>query len=405
MPGQKQVFRSARTFDSSGKEPVSPLSFFKETDYISCSLYLEFAHIRVIRQPQTDLQQSEPESPQPTFRNPSLTSETEASLESYPLSSSNNHSASSESLASCPQGVTFAARARAAELQAARSRRELKSRDINFDTPHETMTFKPKSARKKWNTLDLATLPDPEEDSPTRNSASSQHRDDAEATPRADPRLLYQDSRQDENTAAASSSSNMQPTFADMLRAEPEPVSFQSESLEGPRYTTEHLNMSTEQPQRPGKENVPYSGIQAPPGFSLEPVPVLSGANQSDWDREHTEQLLKKQEKQIADLTERLRVQSSLANQQPPPGLKPGLTRSMPDFSTADPFTGRQLEENVRQVPQRRYPAVKGTTENTMRPTIMGINPPPGLGSKAVATRRASEGKVYKQYIRCYPRH
>ena len=68
-------------------------------------------------------------------------------------------SASTESLATNTQGATFAAKARAAELQAARSRRELQSKvpERTINTGHETMTFKAKKTRS-WKPLDLREL-------------------------------------------------------------------------------------------------------------------------------------------------------------------------------------------------------------------------------------------------------
>ena len=74
-------------------------------------------------------------------------------------------SASTESLATNTQGATFAAKARAAELQAARSRRELQSKvpERAVNTGHETMTFKAKKNRG-WKPLDLRELTEVEED-------------------------------------------------------------------------------------------------------------------------------------------------------------------------------------------------------------------------------------------------
>ena len=348
----------------------------------------------------------EARSPQPIFRNPSLTSETEASIE-VDIVSSVGPSASSDSLASYPQGVTFAARARAAELQAARSRNELKSRDINLKAQHETMTFKPKSARKKWNTLDLSTLPEPEDDSPTRGSENTQTLDD-EATPRAESIPLPADNNQQEQErmAAEAGSSLMQPTFADMLRAEPEPLSSHPErsSNVNPHHAVGDQPISAEKKifegapsfQSPGlgKENIALPRVRHAPGFSLEPVPILTKPGDSEWNREHTEQLLKQQEQQIATLTARLR-QQSLEAQKPLPTSQVGLSRQLPPASGSDQASHR-VDGGLRQIPHRQYPAVKGTMENTVRPTMMGIRPPPGFGSKAVSIRKASgEGKVF----------
>lgn len=106
----------------------------------------------------------EERSPQPTFRKPSLALEAEASLMD---SAKLVPSASTDSLANNTTGTTFAAKARAAELQAARARKQLKENDKQNEpassaTPHEVMTFtKARSkAGKTWKTLNLHDLPE-----------------------------------------------------------------------------------------------------------------------------------------------------------------------------------------------------------------------------------------------------
>ena len=115
-----------------------------------------FSHIQIVNK--EDLMETKPHSsPQPTFTKPSLEYET-AQQDSSPFTS--GRPPSTDTLANNIQGATFAAKARAAELQAARSRRELKSRtDHGVPSTHETMTFKSKSKGKTWKPLDLSDLP------------------------------------------------------------------------------------------------------------------------------------------------------------------------------------------------------------------------------------------------------
>ena len=100
---------------------------------------------------------------QPVFRKTSLSYEADAAIAgSVQLATT----ASTDSLANNAYGTTFAARARAAELQAARAR---KSKENNIQTglhsdtmPHEVMTFtKARTTRgKTWKTLNLHDLPE-----------------------------------------------------------------------------------------------------------------------------------------------------------------------------------------------------------------------------------------------------
>ena len=114
-----------------------------------------YSHIQVINQ--DELMAAPPRSsPRPTFTKPSLEFDTaQQGTSAFTL----EQSLSADNLANNTQGTTFAARARAAELQAARTRRELKARTDLAGTPtHETVTFKSKSKGKTWKPLDLSDL-------------------------------------------------------------------------------------------------------------------------------------------------------------------------------------------------------------------------------------------------------
>ena len=99
----------------------------------------------------------------PVFRKPSLTYEADAAIAgSVQLATS----ASTDSLANNTYGTTFAARARAAELQAARARKLKENSNQtglpSADLPHEVMTFtKARTTRgRTWKTLNLHDLPE-----------------------------------------------------------------------------------------------------------------------------------------------------------------------------------------------------------------------------------------------------
>ena len=117
-----------------------------------------FSHIQLVQQ--TSAVTHDASADQPTFNNFSLAQDLEASDSRVLLGGSSSVARSADSLATNNQGATFAAKARAAELQAARTRRELKARSGNITgsqgLAHETMVLK----RTKWKRLDLSEIPD-----------------------------------------------------------------------------------------------------------------------------------------------------------------------------------------------------------------------------------------------------
>ncbi|KAI4149929.1 MAG: hypothetical protein LQ340_004359 [Diploschistes diacapsis] len=354
----------------------------------------EFSHIRVVRKP--DPIPTGSESPQPTFRNPSLTFETDAPLEDDPFSS-----VKSETLASHPVGVTFAAKARAAELQAARARKELRSADNSIWIPHEVMTFKSKSTKKKWNPLDLSNLPESGEVSPTRASEAIELGKVREAALKEAAKTAQPgNERGDGNDAVAAGSANQQPTFAEMLKTDnrsetAHPVSwpYAAPHQNGRDQVVEVLKRNVESPapteaKNASKENDALSG-HVLPGLSRGPGPVLANTVNLAWNQERTAKLIQEQEKQIADLTAQLRVRDV---NHPPivPASQPGTARQLPGASYGGPLDSRP-DDAARAMPQRQYPAVKGTLGNTIRPTFATVRPPPGLENQVPSNRRASE--------------
>ena len=123
-----------------------------------------FSHIQIIPKASPEHSMDEKRSPEPMFRKPSLAHEAEAAIiDSTKLVPS----ASTNSLANNTTGTTFAAKARAAELQAARSRKQLKESDKKSESgpsaaPHEVMTFTKSRSKggKTWKTLNLNDLPE-----------------------------------------------------------------------------------------------------------------------------------------------------------------------------------------------------------------------------------------------------
>lgn len=116
---------------------------------------MEFSHIRIIKNPKENQQTST--SSETFVQKTSFAAETEATLEG--ISSSEFPSIST--LAGNLQGGTFAQRARAAELQAARARSELKSKNPQASpSPPARRVLKLKMPRRqKWTPLDLTETP------------------------------------------------------------------------------------------------------------------------------------------------------------------------------------------------------------------------------------------------------
>ena len=121
-----------------------------------------FSHIQIVSKA-SPMSVADQNPFQPTFRKPSLSQEADAAM-----ADSTNISLlkSADSLANNALGTTFAARARAAELQAARARKQLKDKDTTREetstTVHEVMTFTRSRSKgsKAWKPLNLNELPE-----------------------------------------------------------------------------------------------------------------------------------------------------------------------------------------------------------------------------------------------------
>ena len=122
-----------------------------------------FSHIQVVPKVSPVPSVLQETSPQPTFRKPSLSYEADAAMAD---STKVSMLISTDSLANRTVGTTFAARARAAELQAARARKQLKDKDPNQEentaSAHEVMTFTKTRSKgsKAWKPLNLNDLPE-----------------------------------------------------------------------------------------------------------------------------------------------------------------------------------------------------------------------------------------------------
>ena len=120
---------------------------------------MEYSHIKTIKNPKE--QQKKPHTKQENFvQKTSFAVETDAKLESISASDLPGIS----TLAGNLQGGTFAQRARAAELQAARARSELKSKNPQASpSPPPRRLLKLKMPRRqKWTPLDLNETPSQE---------------------------------------------------------------------------------------------------------------------------------------------------------------------------------------------------------------------------------------------------
>ena len=302
-------------------------------------------------------------SPQPTFTNPSL--EVEAAQHDTPTFTA-DRPLSADSLANNIQGTTFAAKARAAELQAARSRRELKSRaDLEIPPTHETITFKSKSSKgKTWKPLNLNDLPERPTEALEGSVLQNAQIDGAEGF-QGD--LMPNNNRHFmplEAAEVASSSENQTYTTEDLARLDTALTGLSLTSKKprdsfggyntaqwaqwGPGcFRPETLTLSKESDQRLTPEQLIRDNRTEPlnptPQFPTTPGHILTGGATYELRDE------------LAELENRLLVES------PRRPLVDNHSNSMAYTTPIKPRLARQ------------YPAVKGTT------TARSSFPPPGL--------------------------
>ncbi|KAL8801192.1 MAG: hypothetical protein Q9182_004641 [Xanthomendoza sp. 2 TL-2023] len=126
-----------------------------------------FSHIQIVRKPESS-HDDENRAQQVTFRKPSYSEEAENSMASAaPISSMPLPPKPTASLANMASGTTFAAKARAAELNAVRARRVMK--DVNEEdslafmpatTSGPVKLNKPRTRGKGWRPLNLDEIPE-----------------------------------------------------------------------------------------------------------------------------------------------------------------------------------------------------------------------------------------------------
>ena len=121
-----------------------------------------FSHIQIVPKSLHDASGNNENSPQVTFRSPSYSQEAEEKM-AAPFVPPN----ATASLANMTSGTTFAAKARAAELNAVRSRRATKEMETEEDVPSATpltlgaLKFtKARNRGRAWKALELGDLPE-----------------------------------------------------------------------------------------------------------------------------------------------------------------------------------------------------------------------------------------------------
>ena len=136
-----------------------------------------FSHIQIIPKAPSEVASSiGTNSPEPIFRKLSFSQEAESEMaDSHRLSTSG----STASLANMTSGTTFAAKARAAELNAVRARRALRDTDSEDDVPSTrpvslgALKFtKPRHRGRAWKALNLNDLPENPYDSDDQAGSS-----------------------------------------------------------------------------------------------------------------------------------------------------------------------------------------------------------------------------------------
>ncbi|MCJ1405120.1 hypothetical protein MMC11_008346 [Xylographa trunciseda] len=387
-----------------------------------------YSHIQIVSKASPKQSITQETSPQPMFRKPSLTHDAEAVLAS---SNSLATGRSTDSLANNTQGTTFAATARAAELRAARARKQLKENE-NQDrpgisaVPHEVMTFTKSRSKggKTWKTLNLDDLPEASDSDSQTNGYST----------RQDQTNQISTSYDSEQEDARDTNSSNVPHYLSILRPKDKVILSSVQPGLSPDskklvQSVESYDASQWDPELPSKDKGLQSSSTHEPlhlessnqrnrtvstAPALYPVPVL--ASSSDQIQKAAEYLRQKQESQIRDLEAELQSQAMhhhamnqpqafhstvdlvseinhnsssshlLANSvmadrdedpfaaSPPPISPPSMNRYQPSTNIATgplPMPYNLVGQAPRQFVPHQYPAVKGTSNNiASRPTL-----------------------------------
>ena len=383
-----------------------------------------FSHIQIIPKASPEHSVNKEISPQPMFRKRSLTHDAEAVLA---CTNSLTAGKSTDSLANNTQGTTFAATARAAELRAARARKQLKENEHQrktptFAVPHEVMTFTKSRSKggKIWKTLNLDGLLEASDSDSQNNDYSTRNDQTNHIT--AEHGSEHEDARDINPTNGPPYLSILKSKDKIMLSGTQTNLSPDSKKL---IQSVENYDASQWDPELPSKGEASQASAthesshqrkrttsMAP---ALYPVPVL--ASSSDQIQKAAEYLRQKQESQLRELEAELQSQamlhqamkqpkafhatvdlvSELSHNQstshlvagsvvadkdddpfvasPPPISPPSMTRyqsSATDAKGSLPLPYNLIGQAPRQYVPHQYPAVKGTgaTNNVARPTL-----------------------------------
>ncbi|MCJ1248655.1 hypothetical protein MMC30_005873 [Trapelia coarctata] len=378
----------------------------------------------------------EERSPQPMFRKPSLAHEAEAAIiDSTKLVPS----ASTDSLANNTSGTTFAAKARAAELQAARARKQLKENDKQNEsgpsvTPHEVMTFtKPRSkAGKIWKTLNLNDLPEVQ----SGDSQSSMYHNSPELPAMTNSYISTKglDSGYDHNQGLADATSGFirSDHFTISMLESSHPQMGLSPDSQKLVDSVESYDISQWDPElpttnatraeiSPGPVNPQTRTRASSSTIALRPLPVLTTS--SDQLQKQALYLHQKQESQLSEMHAALNghfhhnsrdadktvdsVMALLAQDQSSeqflvesPGVKTDEDPfaaspspiSPPSFAQQHPYNGSEIKHGLvgpapRKFVPHQYPAVKGTTSAITR-----------LGPQRTLAQESSGKQNYDQF-------
>ncbi|MCJ1291057.1 hypothetical protein MMC34_002599 [Xylographa carneopallida] len=410
------------------------------------ALNTPFSHIQIVPKASTEHSTTQETSPQPMFRKSSLTYDADAVY-----ASSNNLATgrSTDSLANNTQGTTFAATARAAELRAARARKQLKENENQGKTdssvgPHEVMTFTKSRSKggKTWKTLNLDDLPEVSDSDSQNNGYPTRQDQTNNLTAGHDGE--HEDTRYTTSTDTSHYISNPKPKDKVALSGTQSGLSPDSKKL---AHSVENYDASQWDPELPSKEKaLQPSGthenqhLEGPNqrkrtvsiAPALYPVPVL--ASSSDQIQKAAEYLRQKQESQIRELEAELQSQAmhhQAMNQpkafhaavdlvselhhshsrsqllagsvvadtdddpfaaSPPPISPPSINQYRPTTNIPmglPPVPYNPMGQAPRQFVPHQYPAVKGTTS--------------GIASRPALDRTFTGNSSASQYHGYYP--
>lgn len=347
---------------------------------------MEYCHITTIRK---DINK-QPDSDAGSFiRKASFAAETEASLDEI----TSSELSSVRTLAGNLQGGTFAQRARAAELQAARARKLKRDPQASPSPPREVLTLK--MPRRKWTPLDLSTQDMSTRTSPETSSIIPEINSSANVSEQPSPNHDY---HRMVNELIPEDDMGFEDVIQDPKDLKITQRDHYSSRLYGSKPNAIlHDHDLSEYPAALGarisNNDVPQLDYKFGDSFqmglpSIKPLPILNSGHATQEEQDEMNRLYNQQNNQIAELQAQLGRNNAQHGfndpfAQPHSSIRPGPSH-MGSFqseiqsgysSSTTPYFSKDIP---KPAVGKNYPAVKGTPAALDTAARLAFtNPPP----------------------------